>query len=324
MNIRTKTNRILIINRSTTGFKQVRDILVAGGYLDVTHEPSGEAALRMCGVPEVAEREDLAKAPYDLIMIDLSNLDVDGLELCARIRVNQSTRNVPILIQSDPIDVELLNQAYMAGVDDFVINPVNDIRLYARVRTLLRMRREQVRKEMREADLRLQNLNLKQGKIEAALIDPVVGLPKDGVVELVLNNCRQEGYAAALAIMQIIDFDLYGELHGQDEAFRLRKRISKLLGTSPGPLSSLLCAYGPGTFMVVQPGAESADQLEALSAYVSKVVSQEKIEHGNSISDQNVTLYTNCTWGTGDDLVSLTGELLQSARTKLVEWKNDA
>lgn len=324
MNTPSKSDRILIIHRTKKTATMIQKLLEEGGFHDIVVQTSGQAGFDLCC--ELAENTPTKRSedPFDLLLLDLDIDDIDGLELCAKLRINNATRNLPILVVTGTSEVEELNQAYMAGADDFVITPINAVRLYARVRTLLRIQREQKRKSMREADLRLQNLNLKQGKLESALIEPITGLPKDGLVELLLNSCREERQPAALGLMQIGDFDLYGELRGEREANNLKRRVGELISTSSGPMSAVLCVYGPGTFMVVQPGAQSKDALEAMMLAVSEKVAAEQIEHGNSVTDSSVVLHTSSTWGKGADLASLTGELLEGARTQLLEWRNDA
>ncbi|MEP0190016.1 MAG: response regulator [Erythrobacter sp.] len=323
MNTPQKSDRILIVHRVKKTAKMIKDLLEQGGFHDIVTERSGKAGFELCCKLADDAPTELATEPFDLLLLDLDIDDMDGLELCAKLRINNATRNMPILVVTSATEVEDLNQAYMAGADDFVISPINAVRLYARVRTLLRIQREQKRKTMREADLRLQNLNLKQGKLEAALIEPVTGIPRDGLVELILNSCREERQPAALGLMQIGDFDLYGELHGETAANSLKRQVGELISTSSGPMSAVLCVYGPGTFMVVQPGSKSKDALEAMMDAVSQKVADEQIEHGNSLSEPKVVLHTSCTWGKGAELVSLTGQLLEGARTQLLEWRHD-
>lgn len=324
MNTPLKSDRILIIHRDQKTATMIQKLLKDGGFIDVVTQTSGQAGFDLCCQQAETAQADSSQEPFDLLLLDLEIEDMDGLELCAKLRINNDTRDMPVLAVTGASEVEDLNQAYMAGADDFVITPINPVRLYARVRTLLRIQREQKRKSMREADLRLQNLNLNQGKLEAALIEPVTGLPKDGLVELLLNSCRQERQPAALGIMQIGDFDLYGELHGETAANNLKRQVGELISTSSGPMSAVLCVYGPGTFMVVHPGAKSKDALEEMMEAISAKVAQEAIEHGNSITDPRVVLHTSCTWGKGAELVALTGELLEGARTQLLEWRHDA
>ncbi len=319
----TKDNRILIASHQKKQATQIKKLLEKGGFHAVETAASGQDVLDKCAAQKTRKGGDV-ETPFDLLILDLETLEVDGLEVCARLRVQNTTRNMPILICTATNDLEVLNQAYMAGADDFVIRPIDEVRLYARVRTLLRMRREQKRKELREADLRLQNLNLKQGKLEAALIEPITGLPRDGLVELLLNSCRQAEQSAALGLLQIIDFDLYMEFHGEEQANQLKADVAAILRSTAGPLSAVLCVYGPGTFMVVQPATQTSDEMMDMLARIKKTVDEAEIEHGNSLSDPNIVLHTSYNWGEGVRLVSLTGELLEGARTQLLEWQNDA
>lgn len=311
--------RILVVDDSEESSAITTALLRRGGFEQIEFARSGQEALECIGIDGETPPSIDWEIEYDLVILDIVMPDMDGIEVCARMRINQPSRHVPILMLTALRDVETLNQAFVAGADDFVTKPVDEIRLLARVRTLLRMRREQKRRQMREADLRLQNLNLQRGQLDAVLIEPITRLPRDLFVELILRNCREIDEPAALALIHIADFTLYRELHGNAAAEKLLHGIARILASIEAPLAAIPCAYGPGSFMVVQPGAASEDALTTMCNAVRAVVDQAAIHHGNSIRGENVTVLAHTSWGDSEELRTISERLLGRMKTRMAE-----
>ena len=114
---------ILVVDDEPMYTTMLRIILEGDGYTVTTAE-SAERAL-----------EALAHTTYDLLLLDVVMPDIDGLELCRRIR---ATSRVPILfvtVRSDGADRVL---GLRAGADDYLAKPFDVHELLARIRALLR------------------------------------------------------------------------------------------------------------------------------------------------------------------------------------------
>jgi DNA-binding response OmpR family regulator len=98
--------------------------LARDGY-DVTRAATGAAAL-----------EAVDRTSFDLVILDLGLPDVDGLDVCRRVRDRH--RTMPILMltaRTEEIDIVV---GLDAGADDYVAKPFRLAELLARVRALLR------------------------------------------------------------------------------------------------------------------------------------------------------------------------------------------
>jgi len=76
----------------------------------------------------------------DLILLDIMMPRMSGYEVCRKLRAEEATRNVPIVMVTalhESADVEL---GMEVGANDFLSKPVNRVDLLGRVRTLLRVR----------------------------------------------------------------------------------------------------------------------------------------------------------------------------------------
>ena len=119
----TRPSRILLVDDETSIQRTVVPLLRSRGYAVEAAATGGEALSAMDG-----------EAP-DVIILDLGLPDIDGLEVCARIRARS---DVPIIVLSargaEPQKVAALDQ----GADDYVTKPFGPEELLARVRAALR------------------------------------------------------------------------------------------------------------------------------------------------------------------------------------------
>ena len=90
------------------------------------------------------------EATADLILMDIMMPDIDGIELCARIRALDRWSDVPIIMLTSRTDMGSLSEAFMAGANDYVTKPFNRIELQARMRSCLRLKSELDRRRLGE------------------------------------------------------------------------------------------------------------------------------------------------------------------------------
>ena len=114
---------ILVVDDDAMYTTMLRIILEAEGFTVTTIE-SGQRAL------EVLEQNE-----YDLILLDVMMPDLDGLDLCRRIR---ATSHVPIIFVSVRSDVSDKVLGLRAGADDYLSKPFDADELLARLWSLLR------------------------------------------------------------------------------------------------------------------------------------------------------------------------------------------
>ncbi|HEY9845623.1 MAG TPA: HD domain-containing phosphohydrolase, partial [Candidatus Caenarcaniphilales bacterium] len=125
----TPNPKILLVDDQQLNRCLVRSILIEQGY-DVLEADRGPAS-----IARVIEEHP------DLIILDIKMPEMDGLEICRRLKQNEQTRLIPVVFITALPDQRLRIQAIEAGGDDFLIKPCDPHELLARVRSLIHQKR---------------------------------------------------------------------------------------------------------------------------------------------------------------------------------------
>jgi PAS domain S-box-containing protein len=145
---KTETSTILIIDDEPALRAALGDLLAVEGY-DLTLASSGLEGLKKA-----------AELIPDLVLLDVKMPDIDGFEVCRRLRADPLLSDVPVIMVTSLVDRDSRLRGFEAGADDFVSKPVDDYELLARVRTTTRLNRfrrlllEQTRRQQAEEALR--------------------------------------------------------------------------------------------------------------------------------------------------------------------------
>ena len=120
--------KVLIVDDVATNRIVMKVKLSAAGYLPLV-AVDGAGCL-------AAARAELP----DLILLDLLLPDMPGTEVLAQLRADPATRAIPVVIFSASHATEARLKAFRAGADDFLLKPLDDQTLLARIRSLMRGR----------------------------------------------------------------------------------------------------------------------------------------------------------------------------------------
>ncbi len=105
------------------------------------------ALLERGGITLIEQAEDghdalvrIERFKPDLVLLDLMMPQMDGFEMCRRLRADSRWKSLPVLVQSSLNRAEDRARAFAAGATDYVTKPINAVELLARVRIHLRKR----------------------------------------------------------------------------------------------------------------------------------------------------------------------------------------
>jgi PleD family two-component response regulator len=97
-------------------------------------------------------------APPDLILLDIRMPDMDGYEVCQRLKADECTRDIPVLFISALSETEDKVKAFTAGGVDYVTKPFQAAEVLARVQTHLALRT--LYRQLQTANRTLEERNL--------------------------------------------------------------------------------------------------------------------------------------------------------------------
>jgi len=84
--------------------------------------------------------EQVARCKPDIILLDVMMPRMSGFEVCQRLKKDEQTRNIPIVIVTALNEIGDVERGVDCGADDFLSKPVNKLELLTRVKSLLRVR----------------------------------------------------------------------------------------------------------------------------------------------------------------------------------------
>lgn len=133
------TARVLIVDDIPANLKLL-DAKLTAEYFDVLKAASGPEAL------EIA-----LKQQPDIILLDVMMPGMDGFEVCRRLKAMPETEHIPVIMVTALDQPKDRVQGLEAGADDFLTKPLNDMALFARVKSLVRLKMVTDELRMREA-----------------------------------------------------------------------------------------------------------------------------------------------------------------------------
>jgi two-component system cell cycle response regulator len=80
------------------------------------------------------------RAECDIVLLDVMMPDMDGFEVCRRLKSNPATHHIPVVMVTALDSPSDRVRGLEAGADDFLTKPVSDVVLIARVRSLTRLK----------------------------------------------------------------------------------------------------------------------------------------------------------------------------------------
>jgi diguanylate cyclase (GGDEF)-like protein len=186
------SGRILVIDDDLDSLKLISLLLQRQGY-EVVAAPGGDEGLQKA-------RADMP----DLILLDIMMPNMDGYEVCKRLKSNYETNHIPIIMVTAKADLENKLQGFEEGANDYIAKPFAITELLLRVRNVLQWSQLQ-----RQAN-------------------PLTGLPGNVAIEKELERRLCNGSRFVFMYADIDNFKAFNDHYGYrrgDDAIKLTSEI---------------------------------------------------------------------------------------------------
>jgi len=217
---------------------------------------SGAKALTLC-------KEDRP----DLVLLDVVMPEMDGHEVCARLKADEATRDIPVIFVTSHTDAAEETRGLEVGAVDFIAKPVNPAVVRARVKTHLTL------------------------KAHADLLRQMVFI--DGLTGVANRRCFDERLATewrraarstsplALAMLDVDHFKRFNDHYGHQVGDECLRRIAVALEASLRRPADLVARYGGEEFACILPETDLDGALVVAGA-IERCVRALQIEHATS------------------------------------------
>lgn len=128
LSLRRRLPRVLVVDDNPNTMSLMRDLLSSRGY-------------EVVGVPDAAHAEaEIVNRVPDLVLSDVVMPGKSGYELCRELKENPATRLVPFVLVTGLSEREDRVRGIEAGADDFLSKPIFPEELFARVKSLIKLK----------------------------------------------------------------------------------------------------------------------------------------------------------------------------------------
>jgi two-component system cell cycle response regulator len=227
--------KLMLVDQRTPSQNRIRDMLLPVADVEVSADP--QAAFFQA-----------AEGNFDCIVVTTGLTGFDPLRLCSQLRSLDRTRFLPIILIAEHGEDDLVLRGLDLGVNDYLMRPVDEQELTARLRT--QIRRKRYNEELRSSVAQT---------IEMAITDGLTGLHNrrylDSHLVTLFERAASRNRPLSLMITDIDKFKPINDTHGhaagdevlRDFARRLRKNVRGI---------DLACRFGGEEFVVVMPDTE--------------------------------------------------------------------
>ncbi len=243
--------------------------------------------------------------PIDLILLDVMLPGIDGYHVCAHLKNNIRTIDIPVLFLSGLTEENNEARGLSLGAIDYISKPIRPVIVEMRVRNHLELKR--------------------RGDMLARLaqIDALTGLPNRSQFDAVLSReCqrdRREKQHLSLLMIDVDHFKLYNDFYGHPAGDKILRLVAGALKSTLNRGGDFVARYGGEEFVIVLPNTDAKGAAMVARQLLDEVRAL-NLPHEKSINSKFVSISIGAATGQGAALADPSA-LLQRADTLLYEAK---
>jgi len=250
--------RILVVEDSRAQAENIRNLLERNGY-EVVLAADGKSAIK-----------EAVRGQVDLVLLDLLLPDMSGVEVCRWLKMNQSTRMIPVLMLTAKGEVEDKVAGLEAGAEDYLAKPYSEMELNARVYALLRTKALQ--DELAEKNARLQELLTKVELL--AITDPLTRLFNrrhfEEYIDRELKAASRYRFPLSLLMIDIDHFKGINDEFGHGAGDSVLREIAEIISGAVREVD-VVARWGGEEFVVLLPRCTKEEALQSAERILKAV-----------------------------------------------------
>lgn len=275
---------LLIVDDHLDNVRSLSLLLSNSGYA-VRKATSGEMAL-----------ETIQVAKPDLVLLDVRMPEMNGYEVCQRLKANPATRDIPIIFLSASNDTDDKVQAFNMGGADYVTKPFQAEEVLARVRHQIIILRQQQQLIAQNNQLQQVKTDLQQANLELQRIANT-----DSLTQLANRRCfdeslaqewqrlRREQQPLSLILCDIDYFKQYNDRHGHPAGDVCLQQVAQVISECIRRPADIVARYGGEEFAIILPNTDEAGAA-AIAESIRATLQCLHIPHVSSNAADHVTL----------------------------------
>ena len=218
----------------------------------------------------------------DLVLLDIIMPDLDGFEVARQIRQLESPIDwTPIIFLSSLNKDEDIEKGIAAGGDDYLLKPVSEVVLAAKIRAMQRI--IQMRQSLLVLTRKLDAANQELKRLTS--LDGLTGIANrrhfEEVLEREWRRAMRQGDELSILMCDIDYFKDYNDTFGHQAGDECLCRVASALTGAMDRGGDLLARYGGEEFIAVLPGT-SLSGASTVAAQMRKAINDMNIEHPSS------------------------------------------
>ena len=289
-----KKPTILVVDDMTTTLLLIHDLLK--DTYEVKIAKSGTKALEILESPN----------DIDLILLDIEMPDINGYDVCKRIKNNEQTKNIPIIFVTARNSEEDEEYGLNLGAIDYITKPFNKAIVKLRIKNYL--------------DLKIKNDMLEKLSMYDGLTNIRNRRYFDETFEKTFNEIKRDKKSLAVLMIDIDFFKPYNDNYGHGQGDETLKKVAKALEKTIKRASDFVARYGGEEFVILLKDINK-DGVEAVANNLLNAIRELKITHEFSKIENYVTVSIGVSYyNSSSDITKL--ELLLKADETLYNVKN--
>lgn len=289
-----KKPTILVVDDMTTTLLLLHDLLK--DTYEVKIAKSGTKALEILESPN----------DIDLILLDIEMPDINGYDVCKRIKNNETIKNIPIIFITGRTSQEDEEYGLNLGAIDYITKPFNKAIVKLRIKNYL--------------DLKIKNDMLEKLSMYDGLTNIRNRRFFDETFEKTFSEIKRDKKSLAVLMIDIDFFKPYNDNYGHGQGDETLRKVAKALEKTIKRASDFVARYGGEEFVILLKDINK-DGVEAVANNLLNAVRELKITHEFSKIENYVTVSIGASfYNSSSDITKL--ELLLKADEALYNVKN--